>query len=158
MGILSAGLLMAVPLINWSRTLREFRTRPLLISQTIIIFVGYIFVSIGEKTPPRVRHDNADLQDSRATSTLQGSWRQWSVETELQIVDISEAIQMVSVLILWTVYRDLFLLARLQSRSAHPHGAKVSSSPVLHFQIDINVFLEISAMRIARKSRRSAQS
>lgn len=49
MGILAAGLLMAVPLINWSRTLRRLQTRPLLIYWAIIVFVGYLLVIIGKK-------------------------------------------------------------------------------------------------------------
>jgi hypothetical protein len=49
MGILAAGLLMAVPLINWSRTLRRLQARPILIYWAIIIFIGYLFVIIGQK-------------------------------------------------------------------------------------------------------------
>ena len=49
MGILAAALLMAVPLINWSRTLRRLQVRPILIYWAIIVFVGYLLVIIGEK-------------------------------------------------------------------------------------------------------------
>lgn len=49
MGILAAALLMAVPLINWSRTLRRLQTRPLLIYWAVIVFVGYLLVIIGKK-------------------------------------------------------------------------------------------------------------
>jgi hypothetical protein len=49
MGILAAGLLMAVPLINWSRTLRRLQARPILIYWAIVVFVGYLLVIIGEK-------------------------------------------------------------------------------------------------------------
>lgn len=48
MGILAAGLLMAVPLINWSRTLRRLQARPILIYWAIIVFFGYLLVVIGE--------------------------------------------------------------------------------------------------------------
>ena len=49
MGILAAALLMAVPLINWSRTLRRLQVRPILIYWVLIVFVGYILVITGEK-------------------------------------------------------------------------------------------------------------
>jgi uncharacterized membrane protein YhaH (DUF805 family) len=49
MGILAAALLLAVPLINWSRTLRRLRARPILIYWAIIVFVGYLLVIIAEK-------------------------------------------------------------------------------------------------------------
>lgn len=48
-GILAAGLLMAVPLINWSRTLRRLQARPIIIYWALIIFVGYLLVIIGQK-------------------------------------------------------------------------------------------------------------
>ncbi|KAF1980812.1 hypothetical protein K402DRAFT_468012 [Aulographum hederae CBS 113979] len=46
--ILAAGLLMAVPLINWSRTLRKLQVRPILIYWAIIVLMGYILVVAGE--------------------------------------------------------------------------------------------------------------
>jgi hypothetical protein len=49
LGILAAGLLMAVPLVNWSRTLRRLQARPIIIYWAIIIFVGYLLVIIGLK-------------------------------------------------------------------------------------------------------------
>lgn len=49
MGILAASLLMAVPLVNWSRTLRRLGVRPILIYWALIVFAGYILVIAGEK-------------------------------------------------------------------------------------------------------------
>lgn len=49
LGILAAGLLMAVPLINWSRTLRRLQARPIIIYWALIIFLGYLLVIIGMK-------------------------------------------------------------------------------------------------------------
>lgn len=46
-GILAAALPMAVPLINWSRTLRRLQVRPILIYWAIIVFMGYLLVIIG---------------------------------------------------------------------------------------------------------------
>lgn len=40
---------MAVPLVNWSRTLRRLRVRPILIYWAVIVFFGYILVIAGEK-------------------------------------------------------------------------------------------------------------
>jgi hypothetical protein len=40
---------MAVPLINWSRTLRRLQARPILIYWAIIIFVGYLLVVVGKR-------------------------------------------------------------------------------------------------------------
>jgi hypothetical protein len=40
---------MAVPLINWSRTLRRLQARPILIYWAIIVFMGYLLVIIGER-------------------------------------------------------------------------------------------------------------
>jgi hypothetical protein len=40
---------MAVPLINWSRTLRRLQARPILIYWALIIFIGYLLVIIGQK-------------------------------------------------------------------------------------------------------------
>ena len=48
-GILAASLLMAVPLVNWSRTVRRLQVRPILIYWVLIVFVGYLLVIIGEK-------------------------------------------------------------------------------------------------------------
>lgn len=73
MGILAAGLLMAVPLINWSRTLRRLRTRPLLIYWAIIIFVGYLLVIIGEKKTEDTlswAHGNAGIMTCNTTELL----------------------------------------------------------------------------------------
>ena len=48
-GILAASLLMAVPLVNWSRTLRRLQVRPILIYWALIVFSGYILVIAGDK-------------------------------------------------------------------------------------------------------------
>ncbi|KAF2395792.1 hypothetical protein EJ06DRAFT_585738 [Trichodelitschia bisporula] len=60
LALLSAGLLMAVPLINWSRTLRRLKARPLIIYWAIIIFVGYILVVIGGALSDRAHWSHHD--------------------------------------------------------------------------------------------------
>ena len=61
LGILSASLLMAVPLINWSRTIRRLQARPILIYWVIIIFVGYILVVVANHET-----DNSDTWSRHA--------------------------------------------------------------------------------------------
>jgi len=45
--ILAAGLLMAVPLMNWNRTLRKLRVQPILIFWVVIVFLGCLLVLAG---------------------------------------------------------------------------------------------------------------
>ncbi|KIW06046.1 uncharacterized protein PV09_03222 [Verruconis gallopava] len=49
MSILAAGLLMTLPLLNWSRTLSRVHGRPILIYWALIILVGYVLVIVGDK-------------------------------------------------------------------------------------------------------------